>query len=174
MKICPKCGKEHDKNGTFCSRTCANSRTWTEEDKKKKSESVKKNFSINGHPGLGKPGWKHTDEDKELKRRKTIEFWDKKGRRTPEQLKLKNRLGVSRYRARLHNAIQPDSDMVLIDKIYELCPKGYEVDHIVALSVGGPHHQDNLQYLPEKENQRKNKFSKYNETLVVRWQDFIN
>ena len=26
MKICPKCNAEHDKNGTFCSRTCANSR----------------------------------------------------------------------------------------------------------------------------------------------------
>lgn len=26
MKICPKCGNEHDKIGTFCSRSCANSR----------------------------------------------------------------------------------------------------------------------------------------------------
>jgi len=42
MNTCPKWGKEHDKNGKFCSRSCANSRNWTESDKKKKSDSVKK------------------------------------------------------------------------------------------------------------------------------------
>ncbi len=26
MKLCPKCGNTHDKPGTFCSRSCANSR----------------------------------------------------------------------------------------------------------------------------------------------------
>lgn len=26
MKICPKCSKNHEKPGTFCSRSCANSR----------------------------------------------------------------------------------------------------------------------------------------------------
>lgn len=41
MKHCPKCNLQHDKNGKFCSRKCANSRTWTDEDKKKKSDSVK-------------------------------------------------------------------------------------------------------------------------------------
>lgn len=37
LKICPKCSNSHSKTGTFCSRKCANSRTWSEEDKKKKS-----------------------------------------------------------------------------------------------------------------------------------------
>lgn len=37
MKLCPKCGDEHEKPGTFCSRKCANGRVWTEEDKAKKS-----------------------------------------------------------------------------------------------------------------------------------------
>ena len=36
MKICPKCNTEHYKQGKFCSRSCANSRTWSEEDKHKK------------------------------------------------------------------------------------------------------------------------------------------
>jgi hypothetical protein len=29
MKICPKCGKEHEQNGRFCSRSCANARDMT-------------------------------------------------------------------------------------------------------------------------------------------------
>ena len=31
MKICPKCNTQHEKPGIFCSRSCANSRTWTPE-----------------------------------------------------------------------------------------------------------------------------------------------
>jgi len=34
-KTCPKCGTAHKKPGKFCSRTCANSRQWTDEHKKK-------------------------------------------------------------------------------------------------------------------------------------------
>lgn len=37
MKKCPKCMKEYEKPGKFCSRTCANSRTWSEDDKRQKS-----------------------------------------------------------------------------------------------------------------------------------------
>lgn len=33
-KTCPKCGIEHEKPGKFCSRTCANSRQWTDAQKK--------------------------------------------------------------------------------------------------------------------------------------------
>lgn len=42
MKICPKCSSAHEKSGTYCSRTCANSRTWTDDDKHKKRLSVLK------------------------------------------------------------------------------------------------------------------------------------
>lgn len=45
MKICPKCGEEHAKNGIFCSRICANSRTWSDQDKKKKSISAKEFYN---------------------------------------------------------------------------------------------------------------------------------
>lgn len=41
MKQCPKCGTEHNKSGTFCSRTCANSRVFSEEAKFKKSIALK-------------------------------------------------------------------------------------------------------------------------------------
>lgn len=42
MKICPKCLSEHNKSGTYCSRSCANSRVFTEESKKKRQESNKR------------------------------------------------------------------------------------------------------------------------------------
>jgi endogenous inhibitor of DNA gyrase (YacG/DUF329 family) len=40
-KNCPKCGNEHSKPGKFCSRACANSRQWNEEQKKVFSEKQK-------------------------------------------------------------------------------------------------------------------------------------
>ena len=46
MKECQKCKKSHNNNGKFCSRSCANSRTWTDEDKLKKSESAKKSEKV--------------------------------------------------------------------------------------------------------------------------------
>ena len=42
MKICPKCDGEHEKSGVYCSRRCANSRTFTEEARQKKSIANKK------------------------------------------------------------------------------------------------------------------------------------
>lgn len=37
MKICPKCSIQHGKNGSFCSRKCANSRNFSAESRLKKS-----------------------------------------------------------------------------------------------------------------------------------------
>ena len=173
MKICPKCGANHNKSGVFCSRSCANSRQWSEEDKKKKSESVKKNFLEHGHPGKGKPGWKHSDEMKEIKRKKSLEMWDKKGRRTAQDLIIKNRIGVSKYRATKMNLTPKNANLNLIKEIYKKCPDGYEVDHMIALAEGGLHHENNLQYLPAIENRRKNKTQNYNKNLVIKWQDVI-
>lgn len=58
MKQCPKCLVEHDKNGIFCSRSCANSRVFTEESNKKRSNSLV------GKPSKkkNKPGMKHSEE----------------------------------------------------------------------------------------------------------------
>ena len=39
-KFCPKCSFQHTKDGTFCSRSCANSRQWSELDKEKKRQSA--------------------------------------------------------------------------------------------------------------------------------------
>lgn len=60
-----------------------------------------------------------------------------------------------KYRARLKNAIASDANIELIRLIYEHCPKGYHVDHIIPLNKGGHHHENNLQYLPSKINMTK-------------------
>ena len=174
MKICPKCNTEHNKNGIFCSRSCANSRNWNDEDKKKKSEAAKTFLKDNVHPSKGKPGWKHSDEMKELKRQKSLDAWDKLGRKSKEHFVIKNRIQVSKYRASKMKAITEDSDLELIKQIYKMCPKGYEVDHMIPLVEGGLHHQDNLQYLPAMENRKKNRTQNYDRNLAIRWQDIGN
>jgi hypothetical protein len=37
MKECPRCGTEHTKRGPYCSRSCGNVRTHSQEDKLKRS-----------------------------------------------------------------------------------------------------------------------------------------
>ena len=54
-KLCPKCSEQHQKQGLFCSRKCANSRTWSEEDKQKKSAGAKNFYNQGGvSPNKGK------------------------------------------------------------------------------------------------------------------------
>ena len=67
MKVCPKCGAQHCKPGTFCSRTCANSHSRTDESKKKTSESVKKYASSVDKDVLSKralDGWENNAKKK--------------------------------------------------------------------------------------------------------------
>jgi ribosomal protein L40E len=175
MKICPKCQAEHSLNGKFCSPKCANSRVRTQEIKDKISESILSTYAKNGSKCKGKPGWKHSDADKDKKRQLTLEYWDKRGRilRSEDDLKTINKMRVGQYRARKYNATPADADKKLISKIYKACPEGYEVDHILALAEGGLHHESNLQYLPAMENRRKNKSSNYDLSLVIKWQDVL-
>lgn len=69
--------------------------------------------------------------------------------------RLSNRLATRKYVANLRAQCPPDADLVLIREIYAKCPVGHEVDHIIPISKGGLHHQDNLQYLTCAENRRK-------------------
>ena len=137
------------------------------------SESLKLYYEKNAHPTKGKPGWKPTEEQKELKRQKAVEAWDKKGRKTDKEKAAGNKANVYAYRARQYNAIVESSDLKLIKKIYENCPNGYHVDHIVALAAGGLHHQDNLQYLEISENCRKGKGSNFNSNKSIDWRTII-
>jgi hypothetical protein len=51
MKTCPKCGTEHDKPGTFCSRTCANSRVRTDDLKRQVSHALAGRVGKNANKG---------------------------------------------------------------------------------------------------------------------------
>lgn len=172
MKICPKCTVTHTKNGSYCSPQCANSRTWSTQDKQKKSDGMKRFLEKNGaHPSKGKPGWAHSDEMKEIKRQRALAQWDTIGRRTPEEIRIKNAVVSARYRARISNSIPEDSDTMLVKLIFKYCPVGYEVDHIIPVSKGGLHHQDNFQYLTSLENKRKSNKLDYVPKDVIRWQE---
>ena len=41
-KKCPRCGKDHPKKGTYCSRSCANVRVHTQKDKDIRREKLLK------------------------------------------------------------------------------------------------------------------------------------
>ena len=65
MKICPKCQTNHYKPGIFCSRSCANSREWSEESKKKKSKALKEFIQNN-------PSWHEKREKTNEARLQTL------------------------------------------------------------------------------------------------------
>lgn len=72
-----------------------------------------------------------------------------------EQHLSNNRQRQARYRAKNLRKIHSTANPEKIREIYKMCPKGHEVDHIVPLSLGGWHHEDNLQYLTTEQNRSK-------------------
>jgi len=137
------------------------------------SQALKKRFSKQPHHKKGKAGKKHDKIAKQKIREALIKHYDSAGRMSDAQKKARNKANVYAYRARKRNAIPENANLALIKLIYEKCPEGYHVDHIIALASGGLHHQDNLQYLPIAENCRKGKSNNYNSSLAKDWRDFI-
>lgn len=75
---------------------------------------------------------------------------------------------VKRYCAKKHRT-PPWADQVAIQQVYELCPKGLAVDHIIPLQgelVSGLHVPNNLQYLTREANSAKN--NKFEPQFVIR------
>jgi hypothetical protein len=74
----------------------------------------------------------------------------------------KHKSRLAKRRAMLLQRTPVWSNLDKIKDIYEKCPPGYEVDHIVPLQgklVSGLHVPENLQYLPMSQNRAKgNKF----------------
>ena len=65
------------------------------------------------------------------------------------------RASQAKWRAKGYRKLDQSANAQKVKEIYAICPPGYEVDHIMPLSRGGKHHEDNLQYLPMLENRRK-------------------
>ena len=100
MKQCPKCGEKHNKAGTFCSRTCANSRVFSEESKAKKSLALKGKPSTRVIADLDK--WKENIKQAWLKKYNATPFEglgieNKRRRVFEEQNYCCNRCGVSEW-----------------------------------------------------------------------------
>jgi len=111
--------------------------------------------------------------------------WDKRNpekvREYKKQWKLRNKEKYARYvaeydrktqatrnarealrRARLLEQTPDNANLDVIESIYKMCRRRsqvegiqYEVDHIIPLSKGGLHHEDNLQIITAHQNRVK-------------------
>ena len=78
-------------------------------------------------------------------------------------------------------ATLPDTDFEKIQELYltrsAMSEEGgilYQVDHIIPLSIGGAHHQDNLQIITKEENSLKSNTwnpEQYPNQLTAKWAD---
>lgn len=126
MKICPKCKKSHEKTGMYCSRSCANSRTFSPETNKKKSLSGLK-FYAN----------LTSEERKELHRTKTSKYDFEEHQRIVQQ---KNRarewskpyeeMSHTSVRKRLLHERNYTCEECGIGNMYNGKPLTLELDHI--------------------------------------------
>ena len=93
-------------------------------------------------------------EHKEKRRLKRLKNLDK--------IRAATRLSVASYMARKKLRVpiwQTDEDRARIKEIYDNCPEGYHVDHIIPMFgeiISGLHVPENLQYLTAEENCAKN------------------
>jgi hypothetical protein len=100
------------------------------------------------------------------KQRQSYRDWRKKNIQHTKDWKKVNagkvNASTAKRRAAKLRATPAWADLLSIRKIYEECPKGHHVDHIIPLQgkrVCGLHVEYNLQYLPARDNILKhNKF----------------
>ena len=89
---------------------------------------------------------------------------------------ISNRIYSARYRSKWSKKLDETADKTIIKLIYKNKPEGYDVDHIVPLTRGGIHHENNLQYMETSDNKRKN--NRLEEECdfplrIIKWQTII-
>lgn len=171
--ICENCNKEHDgsyASGRFCCKECSKAFS-TKAKRKKINEKVSASLKGKESPFKGMDRGKRGPCEKQSLKMK--EYWKDK-KKTDTYKRARNVAHVIAYRAKKKDAITESTDFELIKRIYENCPIGYEVDHIIPLSKNGKHHQDNLQYLNSIENRRKGKRLNYECKDFLDWRHILN
>jgi hypothetical protein len=117
MKQCPKCPNLHNKPGIFCSRTCSNSRIFSEESKKKKSLKSIEAFK------------RMTEEDLKIRSENIT-----KTARETKGLKLRENnfdiLSLNLKRERLLLEQNGRCDLCQTEQIWNNKPLKFQLDHI--------------------------------------------
>ena len=112
---------------------------------------------------------KNRDRVLEYQKEYNLKNWDKVHERVREngsiwskKNKAKRNAITQRYRSKKMKSIDISADMEKIKEFYLLAEKlteqmgiRYVVDHIIPLSKGGKHHQNNLQVVTEADNLKK-------------------
>lgn len=142
MNQCITCNKETI-NPKFCSKSCS-----------AKHNNLGNRRHGNGPTKCIKCGNETSSSQRKYCSRKCSAEDRKKD---PKLVSASNAARQARYRAMYgyNRSFALNANKEKIKKIYENCPDGYEVDHIIPLSKGGLHHEDNLQYLTIAENRSK-------------------
>jgi len=104
--------------------------------------------------------------------------YQKEYRSKPEKKALRCALQQKRE-ALKKDAVLPDTNFEIIEQLYQArriisqeTGIPHEVDHIIPISLGGAHHQDNLDIVTEKENGAKSSIwdpEKYPKQLTGKW-----
>ena len=116
-------------------------------------ECFKKYYEVNKNKII-ESATKSYNQNKEYRKIYLKEY----GKNWRKNNKDKNCYKSNMYRASKLQRIVSWANLEEIKRIYENCPKGYHVDHIIPLkgkNISGLHIENNLQYLLATENCRK-------------------
>lgn len=156
MKICKRCKEEKDSDSFYNSPN----------NKGGKRSECKK--CVIERSNL----WKENNPDKHRKhsynwRLDHEDYYKEKRKEWKAENRSKATSQERKRKAIKKNAMASWADEELIDLIYDECPQGCHVDHIIPLSnpkVCGLHVQENLQYLPQALNNIK--YNKFNDEVL--------